>query len=221
MGCGLATGPAGETNRRFDTTHVRVAEGAARARHVRRSAPLALMLVTAAALAGCGGGSGTSSSSTPAKAVASTAQTAPSSTAPAATAASQTASVPSAGGSPKDLVANADAICGRINTEFADEHPNNATMPEVERVAARRAGAEEAALIELRRLRAPRALARPWQQILAYRLSRVQNLRALAEYAASSDERGMAKIVATGESLKRKLLAAASDAGFNACAEAG
>ncbi len=125
-----------------------------------------------------------------------------------------------AGQSPAKFVASADAICTRLNSEIAEEAPNNAGMTEVAHVASRHALTEQAILSELGKLVPPVSLAHGWKQLVAYRQQRVENLKSLAKYAASNDVRGVSSVAKTGEGLLARLRAAANGVGSRACAEA-
>jgi hypothetical protein len=189
-------------------------QGARHQRHLcKHLAGVALVAATLSS-AGCGGGSGATAS----RELSAPAKTASQPVAPITSASHPVADGAHAG---THLIASADAICARINNEFAAERPKSSEMPEIARVASRRAAAEEAVLTELDELASPHSLASSWEQILGYRQSRVENLRALATYAASNDTKGVSSVVTAGEGLKRELLALASSKGFRSCSQVG
>jgi hypothetical protein len=196
-------------------------------RWLRKRLPAVVLFVAVLSSAGCGGGSSTPAASVPAK----SAPGAPSASASSTSASSQppaqdksTSTHPGASGdhlSSAQFIASADAICARLNSELNAEAPKNAGMPEVGRVASRRAAAETTALSELGQLTPPASLVHAWPEVIAYRQARVENLRSLAKYASSSDSSGVSSAVTAGEGLMSKLRAAAGSAGLTACSEDG
>jgi hypothetical protein len=152
------------------------------------------------AAAGCGGGSsGTGSTN-----------------------AGSTASIPS-GDSPAErrLIATADAICGRFNTEIATTKPAGVGASELARSAPVNASLEQAALRELSKLTPPASLAGDWRRVIADRRTLAEELVKLGRYAKANNAAGIRALVVSKKAMHRELLKTATRAGFADCARVG
>jgi hypothetical protein len=153
-----------------------------------------MMLAAAFAAGGCGGGSGKAAAVSP----------------------------PPSGGplSQAQLVAKADAICARVDTEISDVKPVAPGPAEIAVVAPRSAALQRSAVAELSRLTPPPAVAPAWQRLIAYRRTLAEGLAKLASYAKQGDPRG---VQAAGAALRlpRTLLASVRRAGLQRCLVSG
>jgi hypothetical protein len=128
-----------------------------------------------------------------------------------------TASAPSSGPTAQ-LIVQADAICKRRNAALSALPLKSPNAHEVELFAAKSVALDEAALAELSRLSAPASLASDWQQILGYTSGLRGDMVKLREDAKHNDTKPIVALGQSTASLKKKLLAVATRAGFKDCA---
>jgi hypothetical protein len=129
-----------------------------------------------------------------------------------------TASAPTTGPNAQ-LIAQADAICKRRKAALAVVPLKSARAPEVERFAAQSAAIDETALTELSRLSAPAAIASEWQQILGYTTELRGEMVKLREDAKHDNTKPISALSQATDTIKQKLLAVATRAGFKDCAQ--
>jgi hypothetical protein len=180
------------------------------------------MLLTA----GCGGSSkaGTTNVASTNPGSTSTVSTNTGST---STTASTTASTTgsNSGGSGKaltasQLVAKADAICGRANSELEVAEKNKVrTQQDVVRVAPERAGIERTAVTELSKLTPPASMSQDWNQIIAARKTLIEELTKLGEDAAAGNTKAEESLFTSSATVQRQLAAAAQRSGFKHCGQ--
>lgn len=170
------------------------------------------LLVGAIAVTGCSGGKGPDSE-------ASTTSSAPSRPAQA----NRPASSPdrTAPLSKSQLIAKADSICRRMNTEFAAHEPRNQSIGESARIVPRRVAVEQRVVLELSRLTPPSAIARDLQRVVDFRKTLADELAELAHVAKSRDMKRFHELAASKARVHSELLAAARGAGFTECGQTG
>lgn len=171
---------------------------------MQRGALLALVMVAVSA-GGCGGGSHTTSSTAPANATTPTASNAAASRAPRSDPGLQ------------QIIAKADPICRRLDSELAATEPKSLALAEVARQAPRRAALEQASVADLDKLVPPAAIARDWRQIIAYRRTLADELLELGRLAKAKDTAAIHRLAAAKERVHERLLATASRDGFKYC----
>lgn len=172
---------------------------------------LLVLVVIALPIAGCGGGSGTAASS---QSGAST------SGSPAKPGGSGTSS----SGAPlskSQLVAQADAICKRINAEIASVKAKSKSTPEILRIVPRNLALEQKAVSELSTLNPPVSLVHDWRQILGYRRTLVNQLAELVRDAKRHDASAVKALVSSKTRVHELLRQAATHSGFKDCARVG
>lgn len=177
-----------------------------------------VLIATVLTVTGCGGGSsstGSSTASATGTGSTSTATTGASSTSPSTTAATGKAL------SAPRLVAQADAICGKLNQELAAAKDEYGTQAQAARVAAQRAGVEQTALNELSKLTPPTAIADDWQQMIADRRALIEDLNKASADATAKDLKAENAVLLVGTGLGPKMLAAADRGGFKGCGHVG
>jgi hypothetical protein len=162
---------------------------------VTRGLPLpAVALVLAVTLSGCGSGGG------------------------GGTRAGHVSSAPSSASQPQ-MIAQANAVCARLNRQFEAHRPASSAIAEIARVAPRRALLEEQAVRELRKLAPPAALAHDWQQVLADRQTLALELAKLGHAATVGDARQIHALAGTKDRVHEELRLLATRDGFAECAK--
>jgi hypothetical protein len=114
------------------------------------------------------------------------------------------------------VIAKADAICRRVNSELTAAPPGFA-ISQIARSAPRNAALEERAIAELSRIRPPAVLARDWRSIIGYRRILAQELLKLVRYAKANDARAIQTLAASKKRVHQKLSALATRDGFKDC----
>jgi hypothetical protein len=119
------------------------------------------------------------------------------------------------------FIAQADAICKRINSELGSIKANSASAQEVKRVVPRHAAAERRGLAALERLAVPSALARSWREVLADRRTLANELDQLVEATKTGDSAATKALAASKKRVHGELLKTATGAGFRDCGRVG
>lgn len=160
-----------------------------------------LTLVAAAALiAGCGGGKA-------AHTVASDG-TAPAKGASSALSLSQ-------------LIAQADAVCHRLNDAIATTQIKTASAQEIALIVPRHVSLERGTQKQLEQLVPPPSFASKWQRILGYRRGLADELAELVTASQHADNAKIATLSASKKSAHAALLKAAKSYGFKDCSVVG
>jgi hypothetical protein len=158
------------------------------------------LLATALSAAGCGGGSTDGS-------LRQTAQRIDRSTA--------------SGLSEPQLIARADAICRRMNEEFAAHEPHDQSIAESARIVPHRVVVEQRVIDELNRLTPPSAIAHDLQRVIAFRATLAEELAELAQVAKQRDMDTFHRLAVSKARVHSELLAAAKGTGFTECGRTG
>jgi hypothetical protein len=168
---------------------------------------LALLALTAIALAasGCGGSSKTESTTTAA-----------STTTPATTAAAKTEAGKSL--TRTELIAEADTICARLNAKRA-AYPIR-TRQDYARVLPLLAAYDRAAAAEMSKLAPPASMANDWKLIVADTQTLADDTSRLSAYIASSNSQAGSALLSAVAKVDQQTLATAKYAGFKDCARA-
>lgn len=116
------------------------------------------------------------------------------------------------------MIAKADAICRRVNSQLAAAPPGVAAS-QIARSAPRNAALELRAVTDLNKLTPPPALAGDWQQMIAYRQTLADDLLKLAHYAQSNDARSMQALALSKKRVHQKLSKLATRDGFKDCSQ--
>jgi hypothetical protein len=119
------------------------------------------------------------------------------------------------------LIEKADAICHRLNAQFAATEPKSQSIAESARIVPRRAIVEQRVVIELGGLTPPASLAHQLKQIIAYRRALAQELAELGLVAKHGDTAAFRRLAASKVQLHRELTAAAASAGLRECGRTG
>lgn len=176
---------------------------------------LSLSGVLAFAITGCGASTPTGASST---------TTAASSTSTAHSAASTSAngstSTPSR--SPTgSFVAQADAICARVNREIIAIPAKSGTAAEVKRVVPRTVSLEQKGLVGLEKLDPPASIATDWRRMLAYRRTLARLLGELLDASKKNDGTSVQPLTESKKRVHASLTKIATVRGFKDCAKIG
>jgi hypothetical protein len=174
--------------------------GRSSSRLIRSGLSFVLVVVLNAATGGCGGGSSAAGSS------------------------QALASRPSASrAQPLRLatIAKANAICRKLNVEFADHKPASQSVREIARLSPPRAVLERRTVEELSELAPPVAIARDWRQIIAFRTMLSEALAQLGHYANVNDLAAIRRLAVSKERLHQKLFTIASRDGLKDCSRTG
>jgi hypothetical protein len=162
-----------------------------------------LLLLGALAIAGCGG----SSSATPGAA---TQVSTPASTTSTATGA---ASAP--------FVAQADAVCRRVNAEIVALDAKAGTAAEVKRVVPPTIAIEQKGIAALGKLDPPASLAGDWRRMLDDRRKLAGMLGELLDAAKKNDGTSIKPLAASKKRVHVSLTKTATANGFKDCAKVG
>lgn len=197
-----------------------------------RGLPLAILVaLCAAALSGCGSGEGSSSSVTGRPSSSSTAPTA--STGTPSTASQGTTSVAagapattspgsgSAGSSPSQVRAEADAICAQRNHELAGAPESGESLAGTAKAAARRVAIEQHALMELSALTPPSESKVDWEKMITQTERTLAEAGKLASAARAGNASAVTRDMEKETSPDLRLLAAAARAHLRHCASIG
>jgi hypothetical protein len=180
--------------------------------HVR---PLALALAaTTLAIGGCGGSSAKSKSPVTANAQTSAGQ-------PAGTQQSSTrteASTAAGGLSRAGLIAKADAICRQLNRQAASIRTR--TLQDIGRTAPELSGYYRTALVELRKLTPPAAMASDWNAMLADIQPLANEIMTQGRFATDNDGASTGRVEQKIGSIQLRRFTIAKRNGFTDCAEA-
>ena len=122
--------------------------------------------------------------------------------------------------SKRQFVAQADAICRRVNAELADSRVKGERPAELAALIVRNEAIERKAAGELARLTPPPGLASDWARLLGYRRSLATQL---GEFAAAvrSGKRQFPALAKAKERLHADLLETAVHVGLKDCAKTG
>lgn len=162
---------------------------------------LLLLSASSLAIAGCGGSSKTTVHNA-ATSVSTSASTAPAS--------------PSS-----PFVAQADAICGRINAEIAALEAKSGSAAEVKRVVPLTISLERKGIVALEKLNPPASLARDWRSMLGYRRALAVMLGELLDAAKKNDGASVKPLAASKKRVHASLRKTATANGFKDCAKVG
>jgi hypothetical protein len=119
-----------------------------------------------------------------------------------------------------DVIARADAICKRLNTEFAESRPIR-TMADIARSVPHRAAVELRVVEELSALAVPAGRIQGLKRIIAYRKALAQELAELGMRAKRDDSAAVQTLGKSKARLHKKLREAARAAGFTECGSTG
>jgi hypothetical protein len=119
------------------------------------------------------------------------------------------------------LLAQADAICERVNKAIDASPPVGLDASKIARAAPKNAAVEDAALAELARLRPPAAMKADWRTILQYRGKLASELATLVSAAQSGDAGRIRALAVSKKLMHSKLSTLAAHAGFKACGRVG
>jgi hypothetical protein len=124
---------------------------------------------------------------------------------------------------PKPFFAEAEAICGRLNTELAKRVPQKKKLSrrEVAAIAPIDAKLESAAVGELRRLTPTPAVSGTWLQIVLFRSALATQIEELGAAVAHGEARKIATLGKHKEAVHKSLSRIAGKAGFKECARVG
>jgi hypothetical protein len=139
--------------------------------------------------------------------------------APARSTGEQIATAPA--GSEQSFIAQADAVCARINTEILAVKAKGATAAEVIRVAPRTIALERNGISELAKLGPPSSLTSDWQRILGYRRTLAGELAQLLAMAKRNDGTSIKSLAAAKKHAHAGLSQVSKKSGFKACAKVG
>jgi hypothetical protein len=177
-----------------------------------------LILVAAVlAIAGCGGSSKNTTSNTSTRA----GSTGTVSTSSSTTGAVSTTADTSKALSNARLVAQADAICKRLNTKLDNGNDNASTQQDIVRIAPQRAATEQTALNELSKLTPPASMADDYQQMLADRQTVIEDIKKLGDDAAANDSSAEIPVYKSSSAVTEQLATTAKRSGFRYCGEVG
>lgn len=118
-----------------------------------------------------------------------------------------------------ELIAKADVICGRINNEISTL--TYKTPQDIALLAPKLASYEEASLVELRKLKAPTALAADWARILADTSLLARDTARLGAYAQQRNFSAGFALIAKDQPTHVQALAIAKRDGFGQCSRPG
>ncbi len=187
---------------------IELAHAKHRVRHRRTGRLLpALLLATVLAMTGCGG----SSKDTPTTSAAASAANSTPATTPTVTRDT----------SPSSMIATAETICRRLNTEVATHSTTIKSLTAIARTADHLAHLEQSALGELAKLKAPATLSHEWQLIIADRQKLANNLIDLSRDAQHKEITKFDSIGASNNTIEHELLATGKRAGLNYCSHVG
>jgi hypothetical protein len=116
-----------------------------------------------------------------------------------------------------ELIAKADAICGRLNARLASSPIKS--VADFARIVPRLAAYERAAFAELGRLLPPASMASDWRQIVAGGQTIASYTAKLGEYAKANNLKGAGPLYPASRKVQQKTLAIAKRDGFKDCAE--
>jgi hypothetical protein len=116
-----------------------------------------------------------------------------------------------------ELIAHADAICRRRNTAIDAVKLSGSSPEDIARFASQSTALEQAALLELGRLRPAAPMAAAWRQLLEYSEMLLQDVVKLGEYGRRHETRLIPALSRSAGRTKRQLLAAATRDGFTYC----
>lgn len=119
------------------------------------------------------------------------------------------------------FVAKADAICQRLNTQFAASKPNGQDVSEIARIAPERTALEEQTVVELSHLVPPPTVAVAFRKIVADRRTLAQELAQLGDAAKRKDTKELNRLTASKLRMHTQLHSTASTAGFESCGLVG
>lgn len=119
------------------------------------------------------------------------------------------------------FVAQADAICQRLNAQFAASKPNSQDVSEIARIAPERTALEEQTVVELSHLEPPPAVAVAFRKIVADRRTLAQELAQLGDAAKRKDTKELNRLAASKLRMHSQLHGVASTAGFESCGLVG
>jgi hypothetical protein len=123
------------------------------------------------------------------------------------------------GDSPPPMIAQANAICARLNRQFEADRPASTAIGEIARVAPRRAALEVQTVSVLEKLTAPAALAHGWQQILADRQTLAHELAQLGQAAKAGSTRLIHTLAGLKDRVHEELRALAVRDDLGQCAK--
>jgi tripartite-type tricarboxylate transporter receptor subunit TctC len=119
------------------------------------------------------------------------------------------------------MVAQAEAICSRMNQRFDAEGKPGVTVGDIARITPHRAVVEAQTVRELKALTPPAQLAHDWRQIVSYRQTLALELAQLGHAAKAKDTRAIVALAATKKRVHAKLGAIAKQAGLGECGRTG
>ncbi len=158
--------------------------------------PLLILLAVVISATGCGGGTSSDRSSGSSRAAATVL-------------------------SKEQLVAKADAICQRMNNEFAADEPKSQDVAETARLTPQRAVLEQRVVAELSELKPPATIAGQLRRIISARRTLAQELAEVGRDAKNNDTAAVRKLATSKAKLHHELRTFATNAGFNVCGRVG
>lgn len=115
----------------------------------------------------------------------------------------------------------AQAICERLNSEFAAHRPVSQSISEIARVAPGRVSGERRAIEELSALKPPTSLASGMREVIAYRTKLADELADLVHDARVNDAAAIDALAKSKAQTHETLQARAKAAGLPACSLSG
>jgi hypothetical protein len=122
---------------------------------------------------------------------------------------------------PLPVVAKADAICRRLNTQIQASKQTSLSPKEIARFAPRNAALEKAALKRLSKLKPPTLIKHDWRQVMAYRRTLMEQLVKLGKYAKVNNSRAIKALTKSKKQVHLALLTIGTLDGFKDCTRTG
>jgi hypothetical protein len=173
---------------------------------MRTRLPALGLIVAMSLIAGCGSGSSKTASS--------------GSTATSASSNGGESTAAASGGalSLSQLGTRADEICLRLNNELETKRVGSVSPQSVVQITTRRIPIEQAALVELSRLKPPASVAADWQKFLAIRRTLIEELEKLKRYAQAKNAAGEKAVFVSSSTFETKMNAPSERVNAKVCA---
>lgn len=119
------------------------------------------------------------------------------------------------------VIAKADAICQRMNSEFAADEPKNLGIAETARITPHRAVLEQRVVSELGSLKPGSEFAAQLQRVISVRKTLADELAEVGTDAKNGDAAAVRKLAVSKAKRHHELRAFATSAGFKVCGQVG
>jgi hypothetical protein len=119
------------------------------------------------------------------------------------------------------VLEKADAICRRMNTEFAAHEPHSQGIAESARIVPHRVVVEQRVIGELNQLAPAAAIATDLRRVIAFRSTLERELAELANVAEHRDTARFHQLASSKARVHSELLAVAQGGGFKECGRTG